>query len=295
MTLGGCNFTSRFPFGGRGGTSQVFFQQVRGLPLGALGVLAVAFLATVVLILFLAFLYINSTMRFVLFDSVVAKECHIRRFWSARQDQGFRYFLWQLLLFAVMFTGVGTIIGTTAIIAYRLDWLRNPREHLLPLILGGVIVAGVLFIFIGVTVLASVLAKDFVVPQMALENAGVSDSWNHLLHMMQEDPWAYAGYVGLKIVLSLGAMVAMAIAALMVIVAWIIPFGGVGLAAFLVARAIGLTWNLLTIVPAVLFCVVAIAALIYALALASVPVIVFFPAYSIHFFADRYPPLKGAL
>ena len=95
--------------------------------------------------------------------------------------------------------------------------------------------------------------------------------------------------------LSLGAMVAMAIAALIVILAWIIPFGGVGLAVFLVARAIGLTWNVLTIVPAVLFCVVAVAALIYALALASVPMIVFFPAYSIHFFADRYAPLKRAL
>jgi hypothetical protein len=30
-------------------------------------------------------------------------------------------------------------------------------------------------------------------------------------------------------------------------------------------------------------------------ALISVPAIVFFPAYSIHFFAERYPALRAAL
>jgi hypothetical protein len=194
-----------------------------------------------------------------------------------------------------MLIGVGTTAATVGIIAFRLGWLRNPREHLLPLIAGGVIVVGLLMIFSFFAVLVAVLTKDFVVPQMALENAGVIDAWSHLLHMTQEDPWAYAGYVGLKILLRLGAMVAMFIITLIVILAWIIPFGGLGLAGFLAARALGLAWNLLTITAAVLFCLVAVCVLISALALASVPIIVFFPAYSVHFFADRYSPLKGAL
>jgi hypothetical protein len=36
-------------------------------------------------------------------------------------------------------------------------------------------------------------------------------------------------------------------------------------------------------------------AIILIAALISVPAIVFFPAYSIHFFAERYPALRAAL
>ena len=163
------------------------------------------------------------------------------------------------------------------------------------MILAGLIVVGVFIVLVFLGAVVTVLTKDFVVPQMALENLGVMDAWNRLAHMMRDDPWAYVGYLGLKILLRIGAVVAMFIVALVVILVWIIPFGGVGLAGFLAARAIGLAWNFSTITIAVLFCLVAVCALIYALALASVPIVVFFPAYSIHFFADRYSPLKGAL
>ena len=294
MTLGGCNIQN--PMRYRGGTSpQAFLEQARGLPFGAMGVLAIALLVVAALILGLIFIYISSMMRFVLFDSVVAKECHIRRFWSARQDQGLRYFLFQILLSVVMLTGIFTLLVPAAVVATRLGWLQNPREHLLPLILAGLLVVAVFMALVFLVSVVTVLTKDFVVPQMALENLGVVDGWSRLAHMMHDDPWAYVGYLGLKILLRIGAMVAMFIVALVVILVWIIPFGGVGLAGFLAARAIGLAWNVLTITVAVLFCLVAACALIYALALASVPIAVFFPAYSIHFFADRYLPLKGAL
>jgi len=296
MTLGGCNgFNFRYPMPGRGGTTTAFLEQVRGLPFGALSVLAIALLVIAALIVGLIFLYISSMMRFVLFDSVVAKECHIRRSWSARQDQGLRYFLFQILLSVVMLTGIFTLLVPAALVATRLGWLQNPREHLLPLILAGLLVVAVFMALVFLVSVVTVLTKDFVVPQMALENLGVVDGWSRLAHMMHDDPWAYVGYLGLKILLRIGAMVAMFIVALVVILVWIIPFGGVGLAGFLAARAIGLAWNVLTITVAVLFCLVAACALIYALALASVPIAVFFPAYSIHFFADRYLPLKGAL
>jgi hypothetical protein len=291
-TWGGFNFQS--PFRGRSGASPAFLEQAR-LPFGAPVVLAIGLLVIAGLILGLALIYISSRMRFVLFDSIVAKECRIRRFWGARQDQGFRYFLFQLLLSFVMFTGIAAIAAPTVVVAYGAGWLRSPREHLLPLILGGVVIVGIFLLFAFLAAVVSVLTKDFVIPQMALENLGVVDGWNHLAGMMREDPWSYAGYVGLKILLRIGAMIAMFIAALVVIVVLIIPFGGFGLAGFLIARAIGLAWNLWTITVAILFGLVAIGALIYVLALVSVPMIVFFPAYSIRFFAERYAPLKGAL
>ncbi len=59
----------------------------------------IAVLIVAGLVLLVLFLYVNSVMRFVLFDSVVAKECRIRESWSRRQGPGRRYFFWQILFF----------------------------------------------------------------------------------------------------------------------------------------------------------------------------------------------------
>src|SRR5215467_13552886 len=79
-TVGGCNlsYSSRVPFTPRSGGSQAFMQAA--LARGPLLVLAIGILILLALALVVAFVYVNSMMRFVLFDSVVTGECHIRRF-----------------------------------------------------------------------------------------------------------------------------------------------------------------------------------------------------------------------
>ena len=71
--------------------------------------------------------------------------------------------------------------------------------------------------------------------------------------------------------------------------------GGVGAALVYGAKAAGWTWNPYTITLAVVAGCIALAVLIFVAALISVPVIVFFPAYSIYFFAPRYSQLAALL
>ncbi|HEY1800745.1 MAG TPA: hypothetical protein VGG46_07400, partial [Terriglobales bacterium] len=54
-------------------------------------------------------------------------------------------------------------------------------------------------------------------------------------------------------------------------------------------------WDVFTISIAVVVGCIALAIIIYLVSLISVPVIVFFPAYSIYFFAARYPLLNNLL
>jgi hypothetical protein len=56
-----------------------------------------------------------------------------------------------------------------------------------------------------------------------------------------------------------------------------------------------LTWNPLTIAIAIVVGGIVLIAAIFIVALISVPTIVFLPAYSIHFFAERYPALRAVL
>jgi hypothetical protein len=57
----------------------------------------------------------------------------------------------------------------------------------------------------------------------------------------------------------------------------------------------GLKWNVYTITLAIVLGSILLSLIIYSVALVSVPAIVFFPAYSIYFFATRYPQLDRLL
>jgi len=140
-----------------------------------------------------------------------------------------------------------------------------------------------------------VLTKDFVVPEMALENVTAFEGWRRLLPMLRSEKSSYAGYLGMKIVMAVAASVAVGILAVIVVLILLIPVGGFGVVAVILGKTAGLTWNLYTITLAVVVGCIVLAILLYVIALISVPTIVFFPAYSIYFFASRYPPLDALL
>jgi len=257
---------------------------------GLIAVLVVAgFLLGILLI------YVSSVMRFILFDSVLVKECHIRQGWSRRQGPGWHYFLWKLLYLLATFGVLIVLVGIPAGFAFAVGWLRDPKQHMAALVLGGIALFLAIMIFaIGMAVIY-VLTKDFVVPQMALENIGALEGWRRLWAMMKAEKSSYAGYIGMKIVLAIGVGIILGIVGFMIGLIILIPAAGVAVAAVLGGKAAGLGWTAATITLAVVAGSVLLAVFLFMMALISVPVIVFFPAYSIYFFAARYPALSTAL
>ena len=255
----------------------------------------IALLIVVGIVFWILFAYVSSVMRFILFDSVVTKRCEIGRSWSRRHGDGLRYFVWQILFTLAIGVGVTVLIGIPAAFALALGWLQHPKQHMLPLILGGMLLFFVIMGFILLSLVVHVFTKDFVVPQMALEKINAFEGWRRLLHMLNAEKSSYAGYIGLKIVMALGAAVVVGIVTFIVLLLFLIPVGGFGIVAVLVGKATGLTWNLYTITLAIVVGCIVLAVLLYIISLISVPAIVFFPAYSIYFFASRYPPLDAYL
>jgi hypothetical protein len=293
---GGCNYSSPFP--SHQGGSQPFpgtalppeianhFAAIAGL---------IACLVAIGLGLTLLFLYIGSVMRFILFDSVVAKQCHIRQGWLRRRRHGRRLFVWQLWFLLATFAALIILIGIPAGFAWSMGWFTHPSQHVLPLVLGGILV---FFLFAALLValfVIQVLTKDFVVPQMALEDITAVEGWRRLWLLLKAEKGGYAAYIGMKIVLAIAAGIVLGIAAVIVLIVLLIPVGGVGAIAVLGGKAAGLSWTVSTIALAVVAACVALAILIFAVALINVPAIVFFPAYSIYFFAARYPALAALL
>jgi hypothetical protein len=234
-------------------------------------------------------------MRFVLFDSVVEKRCELVRMWRQRSQPALQYFLWQIVFLLATIAGMAILLGVPALTAFLLGWFTAPRQHLAPLILSGIFLFFVLMLWLLLSAVIQVFTKDFVVPQMALENLSAFEGWRRLWVMLQSEKSSYAGYGGMKLVLAIGAAVAVGILGVIIVILLLIPFGGIGAIAVTAAKSAGFTWNVFTITAAIVAGSIFLLLVFYAVSLISVPVIVFFPAYSIYFFAARYPNLARVM
>jgi hypothetical protein len=257
------------------------------------GLIAVLLVAGFVLGIVL--MYVSSVMRFILFDSVLAKECHIREGWERRQGPGWRYFLWKLAYTVITLGVLIVLVGIPAAFAFGAGWFNSPSDHVAPLVLVGIALFFIVAIFVIVMSVIFVLTKDFVVPQMALEEIGVIEGWRRLWAMMKAEKGGYAGYIGMKIVLAIVAAILFGIIGAILAVIIFLPAAGVAIAAVVAGKSAGLTWTVSTISLAIAAGLVLLVVFLCVMAILSVPAIVFFPAYSIYFFAARYPALGAVL
>ncbi len=99
----------------------------------------------------------------------------------------------------------------------------------------------------------------------------------------------------MKIVLAFVVGLIIGIATLILGLIFVVPSVGIGLLAFLTGKSAGLTWNAQTITLAIVVGCILLGVFFYLVSLISVPAIVFFPAYSMYFFAGRYPQLSAVL
>jgi len=288
---GSFHLPSNFSSAQHGGQGPLSFPRIDPVLLAGL----IATIVVTGLIFIVVMTYISSVMRFILFDGVLRKECRIRQGWNSRQGPGLNYFFWSLALGFGTLGAVIVLLGIPLALAFSAGWLTHPRDHVLHLVLSGIVVFGLLLILVAAVAIVHVLTKDFVIPQMALEGIGPIEGWKRLWPMLQAEKGEYGIYVLMKIVLAMGAAIAVGIASVIVGILFAVPVLGIAIGAVIAGKTAGLTWNALTITAAVVAGCILLAIFMCLIAMVSVPVVVFFPAYSIYFFAARYRPLSLAL
>lgn len=260
-----------------------------------------ALLATVILIaiggglvLLLVWIYISSVSRFILFDAVLRKNCDaLADGWQRWQTQGLRFFWWQLAVAIV-----GLAVAAALFIPLLIPLLATMRRHQQPgldTFMAFLPMVMVFLLFGLVMTLITVLAKDFVVPYMAIDGTGVIEGWRRVLDSMKAELGRYAAYIGMKIVLTIAASIMFGILAWIAAMICFIPVGILAVIAVIFGKAAGLGWDVFTITAAIVAGTIVICVLIYVVALVCVPIAVFFPAYAMYFLAERYPALHARL
>ena len=292
LSSGGCNIPTSLPRGGHGSAGQL---PGWGNFDPALFVGLIAIIVVSAFVLSIVFMYISSVMRFILFDSILAKECHIRDGWNARQGPGWRLFVFKILYALITLAIFFVLIGVPLVFAFAMGLFKNPKDHIAIFVLAGIALFFILFLFFIATSVIYVLTKDFVVPQMALENLTAMQAWRRLWAMMKTEKTSYIGYIGMKILLAIGAGIILGIAGIIVGLIILLPAAGVIIGAIFAGKAAGLGWTAGTITLLIVAGSALLAFFLFVNSLISVPAIVFFPAYAIYFFAGRYPALNAVL
>jgi hypothetical protein len=249
-------------------------------------------LAALGLALILAFMYISSVLRFVLFDAVLNGRYRIREGWRMWRERAIPYFRLQVLTFVTLLVGLVILIGTPLGVIYSRGVFQTKHwdaDSILIAVVGGLLA----MVWLLGAALFVTLSKDFVLPMMALEGVDYDEGWRRLLHMMSAEKKSYVFYILMKIVLAISGTILLSLAAIVAILAAGIPLGIVAVIVYVVFKA-QLTGALL--IAAIALLVTVFVVLIFsAFGFLSAPLAVFYPAYSIYFFAGRYEALKNAM
>jgi hypothetical protein len=245
------------------------------------------------LVLGLVWLYVSSISRFVLFESVLRKRCELNASWSRWHAQGLRYFGWQLAV-----SLLGLAVAAVLFLPLLLPVIAAMKNHQQPgagLFLSFLPMLFVYGIFALLMALIAVLTKDFVIPLMAVDGVGVIEGWRRLLETIKAEKGGFALYIVMKVVLAIGAAVVFGILSGIVIFAVVLPLGIAGGVIYVLGRGAHLGWDVFTITAVIVAGTIVLSLLLYLVALVCVPVAVFFPAYAMYFFAERFPALRARL
>lgn len=236
----------------------------------------------------LVFLYIHSVLRFVLFDSVITGQCSLRQGWRRWRGNGTQYFLWLMIFQFFAFLAFAVFVGLPLLVAWQQGVFRAPREHMPLLIAGGLVLFLVVLLLALVMGAINVLAKDFVLPIMALENVNALEGWRRLLARMNGHKGSYAGYLGMKLLLAIAVGIAAAMINLVLILIVMIPV------VIVIVLMVALK-QVLAIILAILIGMLAFVLVFALIAIVAAPVAVFFQGYALYFFGSRYEPLAELL
>jgi hypothetical protein len=181
------------------------------------------------------------------------------------------------------------------LMAYLMGFTAHMREHVFVAALGITTLVGLGLLILVAGMIFFVLVKDFAVPIMALENVSVGTAIRRLAQIIDREKGSFAGYIGMKLVLTLGAGLAFGIGTAIVVLVVLIPIVVIAVVGTVIGASAGLTWTPTMIALAVALGFNAMLGLMIIILFGHTPLAAFFPSYGLLYFAERYQPLHDRL
>jgi hypothetical protein len=217
----GANANSvQWTFGGGGGNGGGAPPSVVVEPIGGVELLVAAAIVVFALGLVVLFGFVGSVMEFVFVQSLREEAVHVREYWGAHWRRGLRLFGFRLALFAfvlgsLLVLAVPVIVGVLDVATVGGGFAIAFFLLLLPV-----------FVVLAVAVgLVNGFTTVFVVPIMLLEECGVLAGWRRLWPSIRTEPLQFLAYLVASFFLGILGGVLVAVVALVLALALLVPFG----------------------------------------------------------------------
>jgi hypothetical protein len=253
---------------------------------------AMVLIGLVVTVIGLALYYIGSRMQFVLFETVVTDTSLIAPAWNHYGRRTWRWIGLKLLLFAIGVILALPIVLPMLVTAFKAGQLHESFHALLITFIGTFSLMALLML-----VLTAVyyLLQDFVMPVMALEDAGIATGLGRLKSLLEQDLGAVAFYLLLRFIVSFVLTIALLCIWGIAMLISAIPFAIAGCALYFPLHNAG--WGGLAVMVAG-FAVMALIGLVWMLC-TLIAVVgwkqTYFQTYAACFYAGRYPLLNDVM
>jgi hypothetical protein len=263
------------------------------LPHGVSAEFMVVFLiaASVFAVVWFVLSYVFTRLRFVVFDFVVGRRTQVAESWRPYGPANWRYFGLNLLVMLVLMIVLLSVAAPFLIGFIHAIQTNNPAAimpHMIAMMLGAFAV-GLL-----VQLVDSVM-RDFILPQMAIEDAAIEQAGAGCLGLLREYPGEVVLYLLLKFAITLGFGMALALVVLVCTAIVGLVLVGIGFALFHLLWAAGTGAKAVVVAYGVLGVLVLVALYLGGLIAASGISGVFRTAYAAYFFGSRYQPLGDRL
>ncbi|HEY2496141.1 MAG TPA: hypothetical protein VGK24_03650 [Candidatus Angelobacter sp.] len=243
----------------------------------------------------LIFQYLFCRFRFILFDAVITGQAEIGRGWRHYALQANRYFGFWLVYRLASWAVIIWLIGVPLWHAYKNGLFSG--DNSLSVFLGFFASIALKGLLIGLCfAIISTLAKDFVLPVLALDDLSIEDAWTAVWRVAASEPGAWAAYMVLKFFCAIGASIILGIAIFIVALPALLVIGIPAGILFLLGA---LAFKVLGLAAAIIVC--GIAALLTTASFLCVflvliaPISIFFASFAFYFFGGRYPKLAALL
>jgi len=222
---------------------------------------------------------------------VLTGECHIRESWSRRQSPGRKYFKFSLIVSAISWSVLLVVFGAPILFAWAAGLFNEPSRHIAVLVIGGILLLLLFLAFALALAAFSVLARDLLVPILAMEDISLGDAFERAKSMVAGDKSGYAVYALMRFLLLVAVGIVFGIINFVLIMLVVLPTTVVGILLYSVVPAgAGVAHGVLIAIFIFLGIVIGVALLLATL-FVSLPGAVFQQSFSMYFVAARYQPL----
>ncbi|SEG48981.1 hypothetical protein SAMN05421819_3214 [Bryocella elongata] len=152
-----------------------------------------------------------------------------------------------------------------------------------------------LLLVMGIMLLVGGLLSDFVMPPLALEDAGLAEAFRRLWVFARTSPGQLLGYIAMKFVLFLGGYIGLSVAVNLVLMLVLLVVAVVALLGYVVLHALGVGNNAMLVIGLVIGIPILYGSMFYFMIYGVGILLTFDRAYAAYFLAGRYPLLAEAL